>query len=190
MTSVARLFLCGMRQSRLLALDGTRVKHHRIPEYIIGSYSDSTFYKVTNVLTFKDTNNALITGDKGNFIWSVSSWSDRKLKKNIKDADISALDKINQIRFKEFDFIDDKKFGKHQELGYIADELKEVFPECVVTVPQDKEKFGYEELDQVQEVGMIKYLAKAIQELTGIIKEQNEKIDTLQKEVDKLKRKN
>lgn len=184
------LHVSGNTSFKILALDGTTVKYHTIPEYIIGSYSDSTFYKVTNVLTFKDTNNALITGDKGNFIWAVSSWSDRKLKKNIKDADVSALDKINQIQFKEFDFIDDKKFGKHQELGYIADELKEVFPECVVTVPQDKEKFGYEELDQVQDVGLIKYLAKSIQELSSIIKEQNQKIDTLQKEVDKLKRKN
>lgn len=158
--------------------------------YAILSFSDSTYKKVKQLLMFGDSNNALITGDKGNFIWAVSSWSDRKLKKNIKDADVSALDKINQIQFKEFDFIDDKKFGKHQELGYIADELKEVFPECVVTVPQDKEKFGYEELDQVQDVGLIKYLAKSIQELSSIINEQNKKINTLQKEVDKLKRKN
>ena len=67
--------------------------------------------------------------------------------------------------------------------GYVADELKTVFPECVVSVPQDKEKCGYEELYQVQDTSMIKYLGKAIQELYSIIESQQKEIDELKKRV-------
>ena len=59
--------------------------------------------------------------------------SDKRLKTNIVDAP-SALDSINAIQVRSFDWISD---NSHQDYGYIAQELLEVAPEAV-TVPTDK----------------------------------------------------
>lgn len=148
----------------------------------VGTISSSTWYNVTAIATFTDSNNAILSGGKGNYIFGISAWSDKRLKKNIKNSSLSALDKINKVQYREFDFVDEK-FGTHQDIGYVADELKEVFPECVISVPQDKEKCGYEELYQVQDTSMIKYLGKAIQELYSIIESQQKEIDELKKRI-------
>lgn len=78
------------------------------------------------------------------------------------------MDLINNIKLHEFDFIDEK-YGQHKDIGYIAQELKEIIPECVVSVPQDKKQTGYEELYQVEDKHLIPYLVKAIQELSAKI---------------------
>lgn len=132
--------------------------------------TDGTYYKVSTIQTFKDTDNALITGSKGNYIFGISSFSDKRLKTNIQDSRVSGLDIINSIHMHSFDFTDDK-YGKSKDIGYIAQELKEVVPECVVNVPQDKDEFGYDSLYQVNDTPLIKYLVKAVQELTEELKE-------------------
>ncbi|HEV0280060.1 TPA: tail fiber domain-containing protein, partial [Streptococcus pneumoniae] len=54
---------------------------------------------------------------------SVKYWmeqkSDRRLKENITDTAVKALDKINRLRMVAFDFIENKK---HEEIGLIAQE--------------------------------------------------------------------
>ncbi len=132
--------------------------------------TDGTYYKVSAVQTFKDTDNALITGSKGNYIFGISSFSDKRLKTNIQDSKISGLKIINSIPLHSFNYIDDK-YGKSKNIGYVAQELKEIVPECVVNVPQDKDEFGYDSLYQVNDTPLIKYLVKAVQELTNEIKE-------------------
>lgn len=132
--------------------------------------TDGTYYKVSAVQTFKDTDNALITGSKGNYIFGISSFSDKRLKTNIQDSKVSGLDIINSIHMHSFDFTDDK-YGKSKNIGYIAQELKEIVPECVVNVPQDKDEFGFDSLYQVNDTPLIKYLVKAVQELSNEIKE-------------------
>nr|DAH21287.1 MAG TPA: tail protein [Bacteriophage sp.] len=132
--------------------------------------TDGTYYKVTAIQTFKDTDNALITGSKGNYIFGISSFSDKRLKTNIQDSKVSGLDIINSIHMHSFDFTDDK-YGKSKDIGYVAQELKEIVPECVVNVPQDKDEFGFDSLYQVNDTPLIKYLVKAVQELTEELKE-------------------
>lgn len=132
--------------------------------------TDGTYYKVSAIQTFKDTDNALLTGSKGNYIFGISSFSDKRLKTNIQDSKVSGLDIINSIHMHSFDFTDDK-YGKSKNIGYIAQELKEVVPECVVNVPQDKDEFGFDSLYQVNDTPLIKYLVKAVQELSNEIKE-------------------
>jgi hypothetical protein len=53
--------------------------------------------------------------------------SDIRLKENILDAE-SALDKISKIKVRQFDWIG---CNMHQEYGFIAQELNEVYPEVV-----------------------------------------------------------
>ena len=144
--------------------------------YMMKTYSNDTFYPVYEVLTFKDSNNVLFSGDKGNYIVGISAYSDARLKENIKSSKVNALESLNEIEMCSFDFID-RKYGAHSELGYIAQQLQKVIPECVVAVPQDKEQMGYDELLQVQDTHLIPYLVKAIQELSSKVAELEKKID-------------
>lgn len=143
--------------------------------YMMKTYSSDTFYPVYEVLNFKDSNNVLFHGDKGNYIVGVSAYSDIRLKKNVKRSKLNAIECINEIEMCSFDFID-RKYGAHSELGYIAQQLKKVIPECVIAVPQDKEQMGYDELLQVQDTHLIPYLVKAIQELSSKVAELEKKI--------------
>ena len=117
----------------------------------------------------------LFSGNKGNYIVGISAYSDARLKENIKSSKVNALESLNEIEMCSFDFID-RKYGAHSELGYIAQQLQKVIPECVVAVPQDKEQMGYDELLQVQDTHLIPYLVKAIQELSSKVAELEKKI--------------
>ncbi len=144
--------------------------------YTLMSYNDNTFYSVNKITIFKDSDNILFSGEKGNFIVGVSVFSDARLKKNVNRSKLNAIECINEIEMCEYDFIDEK-YGEHSNLGYIAQQLQKVIPECVVAVPQDKEQMGYDELLQVQDTYLIPYLVKAIQELSSKVAELEKKID-------------
>lgn len=135
----------------------------------IRSNDSDTYYKIQNMYTFIDSDNVIITGTKGTYIWGITSFSDERVKKNIKESKVDALNLINKIGIKEFDFIDER-YGKHKDIGYIAQQLKDVIPECVVFVPQDKEKMGYDGLYQIEDKHIIPYLVRAVQQLYEILK--------------------
>ena len=80
--------------------------------------------------------------------------SDRRLKDNIKDSEVSATDVIRAIKPREFDW---KADSRHEELGFIADELGAV-----------KDKFAATMSDGTQGIKLLElvpYLVKAYQEL-------------------------
>ena len=143
--------------------------------YTLMSYNDNTFYSVAKITIFKNSDNILFSGEKGNFIVGVSVFSDARLKKNVKRSKLNAIECINEIEMCEYDFIDEK-YGEHINLGYIAQQLQNVIPDCVLAVPQDKEQMGYDELLQVQDTHLIPYLVKAIQELSSKVAELEKKI--------------
>lgn len=148
---------------------------------VVLTYTDGTFYKAAHLVTFKGSDNALVGGGKGNYVWGISSWSDSRLKENIKDSKINALDIINKVKMHEFDFIDEK-YGEHKNIGYVAQELKEIIPECVIDVPiseEEQEKYNSETLMQVEDKHLIKYLVKAVQELSQKVEEQQQEINEL-----------
>ena len=150
-------------------------------------YSGS-YYKVKTLYTFVGSDNCLIQGTKGNYVWGIASWSDKRLKTNIKDSSVNALERINKIKMREFDFINDTR--PHQDIGYIAQELINIFPEAVVSVPIDsdtEEGVFASEYYQVEDKHLIKYLVKAIQELSQTIIIQQKQIDDMQKQIDELK---
>ena len=102
----------------------------------------------------------------------VDSASDIKLKTNIKTID-NALDKVLQLRGAEYDRID--KDNKH-EIGVIAQEVEKIIPELVNT---NKDQHG-EDTKSVSYGNMVAVLIEAI-------KEQNEVINKMKKEIDDLK---
>lgn len=127
---------------------------------------DNGYIHVNKINKFSDSDNILFGCSNGrNYIVAVTIWSDEKIKKNIEDSQVCALDKLNAIKMHEFDFTDEA-YGSHTECGYVAQELKKIIPEAVVEVPQSKEITGYDSLCQVNDTKLIPYLVKAIQELS------------------------
>ena len=103
---------------------------------------------------------------------SVKYWmeqkSDRRLKENITDTAVKALDKINRLRMVAFDFIESKK---HEEIGLIAQEAETIVPRIVSRDPENPD--GYLHIDYT---ALVPYLIKAIQEL-------NQKIEQMEKTI-------
>ena len=103
---------------------------------------------------------------------SIDSASDIKLKTNIKKID-NALDKVLKLRGAEYDRID--KDNKH-EIGVIAQEVEKIIPELVNT----SEDPDGGETKTVSYGNMVAVLIEAI-------KEQNEVINKMKKEIEDLK---
>jgi hypothetical protein len=64
---------------------------------------------------------------------SLATSSDERLKENIKDSN-DAANKIDAIKVRQFDW---KSNGKHQEYGFVAQELEPVFAHAVHTGEDD-----------------------------------------------------
>ena len=90
---------------------------------------------------------------------TINSSSDARMKTNIEDTDVNAVDILNQIEMKTFDWRTD---NKHEDIGIIAQQLQEVLPDLVYE----------DELTtklSIQPIKFIPYLIKAIQELSAKI---------------------
>jgi len=82
---------------------------------------------------------------------------------------------------REFDF-KDEKYGHHEDIGYVAHELREIVPECVVDIPiseEEQKEYKTDTLMQVEDKHLIKYLVKAMQELSELVQMQQKQIDEL-----------
>ncbi|HGJ7343143.1 TPA: phage tail spike protein [Streptococcus pneumoniae] len=104
----------------------------------------------------------------GSLKYWMEQKSDRRLKKNITDTAVKALDKINRLRMVAFDFIENKK---HEEIGLIAQEAETIVPRIVSRDPENPD--GYLHIDYT---ALVPYLIKAIQEL-------NQKIEKMEKTI-------
>ena len=95
---------------------------------------------------------------------SLLNSSDERLKDNIKPCSKMALDTVNNINLYEFDWLTD---GSHEDIGYVAQQVEEVEPDLAY--------IDQEGSYSVKESKMIRYLWKAVQELSeevGILKKQ------------------
>lgn len=103
--------------------------------------------------------------------WSIAAISDRKVKTNIIPSKVIASEIIKELKPVEFDYIDEK-YGKHTELGYIAQDLEEILPSSmkVVTDAYDDKAGMYKSILYEK---IIPLLMKSIQELIN----QNEKLE-------------
>lgn len=108
----------------------------------------------------------------GGSIYCQNANSDKKFKKNIKNAEISAVDTIMKIKHRQYDW---KSNGKHEYVGYIAQELEKINPGLVNKIKEDDG-----ETYLLNEKALIAMATKAIQE-------QQQQIEELKKEINKLK---
>lgn len=97
--------------------------------------------------------------------------SDKRLKINIFDAVTKGLDVIKSIAHKSFDWIEN---GLHISIGYIAQELIKIDPNFVI----------YNSEFDTYQINLLYILASA----TKAIQEEDEKVEELKKENEKLKK--
>ncbi|GEM_PF-2125715 len=107
-------------------------------------------------------------------LWQTS---DETLKTNIKPME-SALDKIIRLNGVEYEWIDKKKCGTGLQIGFLAQELKKVFPELVRF---DGKSYA------VQYAPLTAVLAEAMKELNARNKALQSENDKLAAELKKLK---
>jgi hypothetical protein len=125
-----------------------------------GAVSNNLFVSFGTDSTY--TGRGSITYNSGASLLAFNTTSDQRLKTNIVDAP-SALDKINSIRIRSFNWIET---GNHNDFGVIAQELIAVAPEAVT--PGDDAKDGQIEKPWAVDTSALNpAMIKAIQELTA-----------------------
>ena len=105
---------------------------------------------------------------------AVSS-SDIRLKDNVTDTDVNALEFINRVKLHAFDW---KWTHQHQDIGVIADELEQLDPSLVVGGGTDKE--GNPIYKGINNLVLISYLTKAVQELSAKVEELEHKLSAME----------
>ena len=142
-------------------------------------------------LEFVFNNNG--TAEKASGAGDWASISDVRVKKNIEDLSIDALNVLNTLRPVEFNWKEEEihnnpKDSDGKSYGFIADEIESILPQLVTTSEIDKDSADREYLDEngiakKTELGIMASLyIKAIQQLT-------EKIESQQKQIEELKEK-
>lgn len=106
--------------------------------------------------------------------------SDRRIKENIKDSEVRALDIVKKIQHRQFY---KKTDDKHYDIGYIAQELEEIDPNFVLISPKTARN---DEMYYVNELPIIATLSKAIQEQQEEMESMKETINSLQEQIKKL----
>ena len=111
---------------------------------------------------------------------AVSS-SDIRLKRNVLNTNVNALDMINSIKVRQFDWIDNPR---HQSIGFVADELEELDPLFSLGGGYDED--GNMDVKGVDTFYMMGYVVKGIQEICSADNERDEKIQSNEARVDSL----
>ena len=148
----------------------------------VNFYGANSFYKdiyMRNGSEIYGTGSTPRAGGKNSVVWwnqvgdgslkyHIDMASDKRLKENILDSNIVAIDKIKQLKMKSFDFI---STGKHEEVGLIAQEVEAVLPSVISKNPEKADDYLH-----IDYVAIVPYLIKSIQEL-------NQKIEEMEKTV-------
>lgn len=116
-----------------------------------------------------------VSGDI-HYTGSITDTSDLRLKEDVNDLS-GSLDKITRLNGKSYTMVDDEE--GQTEFGFIAQEVKEVFPEAVKEIQQyELDENGEETTEEVNYLGvsyvqLIAPMVEAIKEL----KSQNESLE-------------
>lgn len=121
------------------------------------------------------------TGAK-NFVtskfYSGSAPSDIRLKENIENSETDALETVNRMKVRQFDW-KEQMGGWHQDIGFVADELEEIDPNLALGGGYDEN--GEMDIKQINSPYLLNYAIKAIQELSAKVDEQEKRIKELER---------
>ena len=144
------------------------------------------YFRVINssnneIIAFGDTGifpHRTIAMQGENIINAGNVSSDRRLKKDIQETEISAIDRIMQIQHKQFAW---KKDNTKEEIGYIAQELEQIDPNYVRhNIIKDEDGNITSDNYEVRILPLLSTATKAIQEQQKIIEELKNRIEKLE----------
>lgn len=112
------------------------------------------------------------------YIYTNITSSDIRLKDNIKDSETTALETVNRMKVRQFDW-KEQMGGWHQNIGFVADELEEIDPNLALGGGYDEN--GEMDVKQINSPYLLNYAIKAIQELSAKVEAQEKRIKELER---------
>ena len=112
------------------------------------------------------------------YIYTNLNISDIRLKENVKNSETDALETVNQMKVRQFDW-KEQMGGWHQNIGFVADELEEIDPNLALGGGYDEN--GEMDVKQINSPYLLNYAIKAIQELSAKVDEQEKRIKELER---------
>lgn len=112
------------------------------------------------------------------YIYSNLAVSDIRLKENIENSETGALETVNRMKVRQFDW-KERMGGWHQNIGFVADELEEIDPNLALGGGYDEN--GEMDIKQINSPYLLNYAIKAIQELSAKVDEQEKRIKELER---------
>ena len=118
------------------------------------------------------------SGFSTDYLYTTSQVSDIRLKENIESSETDALETVNRMKVRQFDW---KEWmgGWHQNIGFVADELEEIDPNLALGGGYDEN--GEMDIKQINSPYLLNYAIKAIQELSAKVDEQEKRIKDLER---------
>lgn len=102
--------------------------------------------------------------------------SDKRLKENFSECEVSALDAVSAMPVCSFTW---KETGVHQPLGLVADDIEKIDPLLVLGGGENED--GSMNAKQIDRLLLTEYAIKAIQELSAKVDEQEKRIKELER---------
>lgn len=112
------------------------------------------------------------------YIYSNLAVSDIRLKENIENSETDALETVNRMKVRQFDW-KERMGGWHQDIGFVADELEEIDPNLALGGGYDEN--GEMDIKQINSPYLLNYAIKAIQELSAKVEAQEKRIKELER---------
>lgn len=112
------------------------------------------------------------------YIYTNLNISDIRLKENIEASETDALETVNRMKVRQFDW-KERMGGWHQNIGFVADELEEIDPNLALGGGYDEN--GEMDIKQINSPYLLNYAIKAIQELSAKVDEQEKRIKELER---------
>lgn len=112
------------------------------------------------------------------YIYTNTTTSDIRLKDNVKNSETDALETVNRMKVRQFDW-KEQMGGWHQNIGFVADELEEIDPNLALGGGYDEN--GEMDIKQINSPYLLNYAIKAIQELSTKVDEQENHIKELER---------
>lgn len=117
-------------------------------------------------------------GFSTDYLYTDGQVSDIRLKENIENSETDALETVNRMKVRQFDW-KERMGGWHQNIGFVADELEEIDPNLALGGGYDEN--GEMDVKQINSPYLLNYAIKAIQELSAKVDEQEKHIKELER---------
>lgn len=117
-------------------------------------------------------------GFSTDYLYTDGQVSDIRLKENIENSETDALETVNRMKVRQFDW-KERMGGWHQNIGFVADELEKIDPNLALGGGYDEN--GEMDIKQINSPYLLNYAIKAIQELSAQVDEQEKRIKELER---------